>query len=82
MKNRGLYGQAEGHESPTATASLNERIGDNEIVEGHELATLRRMLKEKKYQTVESFIEKLKNLGWSQQRRESLLSRAWYGVRI
>jgi len=75
-------GQMQGDESRPGSSALVERIDDNELVEGKEVNILKQMIKRKDWAGVESYSQKLKNEGHSEDRVNSMLTRAMYGVRF
>ena len=79
---RGLYGQSEGNETRSAFDSLNERIADNEIVEGSHVAHLRRLLKAKNWNALNRLVDELRSSGFKANRIDSMLTRAGAGVRL
>lgn len=82
MKNRGLYGQAEGNESRSQMAQMEERIADNQLIEGPHIASLRRMVKEKDWRNFTAKIQNLTQLGFSQSRIDSMTRSATAGVKL
>jgi len=79
---RGLYGQSEGNESRSQSAQLEERFLDNDIVEGQHVVVLHRMVKERCWQQVTAYTEKLKKSGHGPARIESMMSRAMHGLKF
>jgi len=75
-------GQMQGDENRPGSSALVERIDDNELIEGKEVNILRQMIKRKDWNGVESYSQKLKNEGHSEDRVNSMLTRAMYGVRF
>lgn len=82
MKNRGLYGQSEGNEHRNATASFEERLDDNELVEGAAVKALRSCVKSHDWTALQVEVQKLKAAGHSQARIDSMIARASSGVRL
>lgn len=79
---RGLYGQAEGNERRGSFESFGDRLVENDLVEGQEVATIRRMVCEQKWSQVTDFTAKLRRQGHSQVRVQSMVSRAMAGLRL
>ena len=75
-------GQQAGDESRTATASMDERLMDNEIVEGEEVATMRQMFSTGHWPELNRYTDSLRHTGWSLERIQSMLTRAMCGVRM
>lgn len=79
---RGLYGQAEGNERRSNYDTFGDRLIENDLVEGREVATLRRMVTERKWPQVTAYTVTLKGNGHSPARVESMLSRAMAGLKF
>jgi hypothetical protein len=79
---RGIYGQRQGDEARTAAATFADRILDNQIAEGQEVAVLRRMASERQWDCITAFTLKLSAAGHSKSRIDSMLSRALAGLRF
>lgn len=79
---KGLYNQLQGNEYRQSSQVFDERLKDNHIVEGNEIATLKRMAKDKNWTSFNSFIEKLKLQGWNKSRIDSIVTCAMSGIRL
>ena len=79
---RGLYGMAEGNEKRTGFETFGDRIVENDLVEGTEVATMRRMVTEREWKQVESYTTRLRKAGHSKDRVDSMLSRAMAGLKF
>lgn len=79
MKNKGLYGQAQGNEQRQAGACFAERLADNETVEGQHVAVLQARFSEQDWTGFTQYIEDLKKGGFSQPRIQSIMARATCG---
>jgi len=79
---RGLYGQSEGNERRNQVATFGDRINENQLVEGEHVAVIRRMVGERKWDDVTRFTDKLKRQGHSQDRVDSMVSRAMAGQKF
>jgi len=79
-KHRGLYGQSEGNE--TNPNSFSEHCADNDVVEGQDVATMKSMVKGKRWDALTEYVVKLRAQGWSQKRIDAAISRAGCGVRL
>jgi len=77
-----VYGGREADESRSRQDSWEGRLRDNEIAEGTEVATLRRMASEKNWTAFQTFSEKLRGLGHSQARVDSMVSRSTVGLKF
>jgi len=79
-------GQLQGDENRTAPDSLNERLLDNEIIEGEYVNKLRSLMQGgyDKYnkQLVEDYIKELEQKGHSINRIQSMLTRAMYKMKL
>ena len=82
MRNRGLYGQAEGNETRSAADSMAERIADNELIEGEHVASLRRMIQGKDWKNLDLKVKALYKMGFDGKRVDSMVTRAYSGVRL
>jgi hypothetical protein len=76
---KGLYGQLQGNEKRTDAARMTDQLADNELVEGHETATLQRMFREQDFKAFGTLYEELRRKGWSKTRLDSIVSRATTG---
>ena len=79
---KGLYGQLQGNESRIGTAVQTDHFHASDVAEGHEVAVLNRMLKERDWKGVEKFTSELKAAGHAQWRIDSIINKASYGVRL
>lgn len=79
---RGLYGKPQGDESRRTQQTLNERYQENEIIEGEHVKALKRMMKNRDWDAYKAYIRKLKEQGHSEDRINSMVSRAGVGVRL
>jgi hypothetical protein len=79
---RGLFGQSEGNEWRGQAEQFAERLLDNEVAEGHHVAVLRRIVKERAWVQVESYTARLKKEGHWRARIESMLTRAMVGLKL
>ena len=80
---RGRYkGQLQGDEYRPGDAGLMDRLDENELVEGNLVEILKRMVEEKNWNGITSFTQKLKNEGHRDDRIQSMLTRAMYGLRL
>ena len=82
MKRRGLYGQLEGNERRNADASFADHCEDNRVVEGEQVAVLRRMAIEHNWKQIASYTAELKTKGFAQRRIDSMISTAMVGVKV
>jgi hypothetical protein len=79
---KGLYGQLQGNENRTESVRFADRLQDNQIAEGQEVAHLRALVSQRRWDHVEEFTVSLKQAGHSQTRVESMLSRAMAGLKF
>ena len=80
---RALYqGQLAGDEQRGAADSMGERLLDNEIVEGQEVAEIKRLFKCGDWPALNRYTDRLLHTGWSIDRVQSMLTRATTGVRM
>lgn len=80
---RGRYpGQLAGDENRTDNALLDETISDNEIAEGEHVRILNRMARDKNWHAFNQYVQKLKQEGHSQQRINSIMTRAMHKLRL
>jgi hypothetical protein len=77
---KGLYGQLQGDE--TSVGVVTEHYSDNQVVEGREAATLRRMLSSRNWKASNEYVEKLRQQGWSVVRLQAVMSAASVGLRF
>lgn len=82
MKHRGLYGQSEGNETRSADSCFQERLADNQSIEGEHVAALRRMVKEKNWGAFNTKLEDLRRAGFSNSRISAMTTSAMAGVRL
>jgi hypothetical protein len=82
MKHKGLYGQAQGNERRQDLSAFNERLEDNEIVEGQHVAVLRSRFEERNWTAFTAYANELKIKGFSQPRIDSIVARASSGLRL
>jgi hypothetical protein len=79
---RGIYGQSEGNENRTESVRFAERLIDNDIAEGAEVAHLRALVSQQRWAHVTEYTNGLKKAGHSHSRVESMLSRAMAGLKF
>lgn len=79
---RGLNGRSEGNEWRGAQEQFNERLLDNETVEGQHVRVLRRMTRERAWAQIEMYTAKLRKDGHGHTRVESMLTRAMVGLKF
>ena len=80
---RALYqGQLAGDEQRGAADSMGERLLDNEIVEGQEVADMRQLFKSGDWPALNRYTDNLRWTGWSIDRVQSMLTRATTDVRM
>ena len=77
---RGLYNQSEGNEKNPQSFAIH--CSENQLVEGAEVATLRRMFTERKFDAFNAKIETMRKAGWSHSRINVVVTGATCGVRI
>lgn len=89
ISGRGLYNtqQEDTHRSRYrgfggVDPSEADRYRENDIVEGEHVNILKRMFKEKNFNAFNEYVMKLKNMGFSKGRVDSMVNRAMHGVRI
>jgi hypothetical protein len=82
-KQRARYeGQLQGDEHRFGPSSLQERLEDNDLIEGKYENTLRSLIKQKRWNDVNLFTKKMREEGFSGDRVNSILTRAMYGIRL
>jgi hypothetical protein len=79
---RGLYGQSEGNERRTETATFGDRIIENDIAEGEHVQKLRYHAAKRNWSQVTAITTRLKQEGHNQTRIDSMMSRAMAGLRF
>jgi len=79
---RGLFGQCEGNEKRDQAAQFGDHLLDNHLVEGRYVAVLRRMVKEKDWNRVTNYTNKLRTEGHGKARVDSMLTRAMVGLKL
>lgn len=83
QKNRGLYGNPQTDENRGTSQSLQERYQDNEIIEQKYIDNIRAYYKQgiesQNWNNFNNYIEKLREMGFSPKRIDSMTSRATIG---
>ena len=80
---RGRYpGQLQGDEYRPGGSALEERLMDNELLEGEFERTLRQMIKQKRWDDVTAYTQKMMEQGFSKDRVDSILTSAMHGLRL
>lgn len=82
MKHRGLYGQSEGNDNRSSADFMVERMDENERIEGHHVAALRRMFSERDWTNYNNKITSLLKEGFKQNRIDSMVARASAGLKL
>jgi len=77
-----VYGGREADEFRSQKDAWEGRLQDNQIAEGGEVATLRRMASERDWDAFQKFSEKLRLLGHSQGRVDSMVARSTAGLKF
>ena len=77
---KGLYGQLQGDEASSTV--VQHHYSDNQVVEGREAATLRRMLQSRNWTASNAYMERLRQEGWSVVRLQAVMSAASVGLRF
>lgn len=88
--NRGMYGQAEGNENRSTSAVLEDRMLENEMIEGEWLNPMRAAAKKGNVQELgrlrNAMVKSYTNLGVpaakAQERADSCLRQAMAGMRL
>ncbi len=79
-------GQLQGDENRPGSDSLNERLLDNEVIEGEYVKKLRSLMEggynEENKRLVEDYIKELELKGNSIDRIQSMLTRAMYKMKL
>jgi hypothetical protein len=73
---------SEGNERRGQFEQFGDLILDNDLVEGQEVATLRRLVTEQRWTEVTKYTQKLRKAGHGQSRVESMISRAMAGLKF
>ena len=79
---RGLYGQLEGWERRPAVEVFQERLLDNELVEGDHVENLKEMARQREWKELQEYVTWMRQKGWSKDRITSISNRAMAGVRL
>ena len=75
-------GQEQGDERRPGGAALYERYQDNDLVEGEFEKKMRKLIKEQRWDEIETYAEEMREMGFNQARIDSIVSRAGVGVRF
>ena len=78
---RGLYNQLEGNESRSGGDWLQERIDENEKLEGIHVRQLKEYARNKQFRLFNDYVEQLR-AEFNRNRIESMITRAMHGVKI
>ena len=80
---RGRYpGQMQGDEHRPGFSSFEERLMDNDLLEGEFERTLKQMIKDKRWDAVTQYTQEMAQKGFSKDRIDSILTRAMHGVKL
>ena len=77
-----VYGGREADEFRGRQDAWEGRLHENEVAEGTEVATLRRMASEQNWTAFQAYSEKLRLAGHSQARVDSMVSRSTAGLKF
>lgn len=75
-------GQLQGDEQMSSTDLLNERIRDNELLEGEEVRKLRDIYKSRDWTQFNMYVQTLRDSGFGAKRIDSMITRAMHGIRL
>lgn len=78
----GLYGQNQGNEKRSSSEVIVDRFEENQQIEGEHVKKLRQLISTHKWPEVEKYIQKLKDLHFSQDRIQSITTQAQALARI
>jgi hypothetical protein len=78
MKRIGRYGQSE-HEIRRSSDVFDDRLAENELVEGYALKRLKALFKSQRFDQFQAFCEQLRGKGWAGSRIDAVVRQATVG---
>lgn len=75
-------GQLQGDEYRPSSQSFEESLLDSEIIEGEYIKKLRNMAQNKNFKGMNIYLDKLRAEGHKENRLQSMLSKAMYGIKL